>query len=681
MKREKEDTVSWYFPKRTPNNKATEEHGAEFFATESIKTAADSIVREFVQNSMDASSSKLDPADPYFDDSTKPVRVCFGVGQVNKNDIENEFGAIWEHVLATGPSLDGGRQDTYLKRWKKLQGSPQVRYLTIEDFGTTGLRGNPDDAMSDAKENNEMYYFIHTSGLSTKTGADKGNWGAGKSTYYYVSEVNTFFLLTVRSGLEPEFGKGPFSIGLSSLRPHTLGETQHLADGYFGKSIGGDGVYPVSNQESNLSTVLMSLFKFKRQEESGLSIVAPYIPEELTAPELVMSVLRNYGVVIVWGDLVVEVKDNETNESWQLSSDTIFEVLEKFAEDENIKKEISELHAVLELARWAREGDPEFVELGLHRRDAQPKWSSPEVLEEPQKEKLLELINGPNKFAVRVPVSVVLEGGGSEDSHFDVYFLAAEGGGSVIPHFYRTGLRISEASNESVRKFHSLVVIDDKPLVEMLGDAEPPSHVKWEDQTLGFRGKYKYGPSWLTFVRKAAREILAQARHDGSDGDVVSKDYFSRRDPGSGKEPKKPVECEHGILKKTCEVCKTPPPPPPTPPWFSYGGLKDGFSLKVSDNEDDEGKPLVPDGTELLIEMAYDISGGNLFKSYEKYDFDISKPNFDIKVDGGKLLKKKSTENKLYVTVKTSQKFKLQIRGFDPLRDVAIADPVVVDGE
>ena len=90
----------------------------EFFTTESVEERADSIVRESIQNSLDAAITL---------ETKVHVRFAFGVADFNGNN----FGeGLWEHVSAADT---GG----YLKG---LGEQKESRFLVVEDFGTTGLR-------------------------------------------------------------------------------------------------------------------------------------------------------------------------------------------------------------------------------------------------------------------------------------------------------------------------------------------------------------------------------------------------------------------------------------------------------------------------------------------------------------------------------------------------------------
>ncbi len=113
--------VAWVFPRQRPREKHRDPIQGEFFTTESIDSVADSVVRESVQNSLDAKAS----------DSSEPIEVRFTIGNVPSTQVAMFLEGLWPHVAACDKVAGALEKDS------------MVRFLAVEDFFTTGLRGDP----------------------------------------------------------------------------------------------------------------------------------------------------------------------------------------------------------------------------------------------------------------------------------------------------------------------------------------------------------------------------------------------------------------------------------------------------------------------------------------------------------------------------------------------------------
>ena len=163
--------MSWTFAKQTPMAKHRDPIQGEFFSTESISSDADSVVRESIQNSLDAK----------FEGGSSIVRVEFSIVTISKSKADPLFSDLWPHVKACNPKA------------ARLRDAKKVRCLVVEDFGTTGLRGDPAemyevDEGEDSDPPNEFYYFVRAEGRSSKSGSDRGSWGIGKFSYHFISK-------------------------------------------------------------------------------------------------------------------------------------------------------------------------------------------------------------------------------------------------------------------------------------------------------------------------------------------------------------------------------------------------------------------------------------------------------------------------------------------------------------
>jgi hypothetical protein len=639
--------TTWFFTPRGLMHKDRDPVLGEFFTTDSIKTTADSIVRESIQNSIDANSG------------SGPVVVRFAVGRASRAETEDLFSGLWEHV---GASDEGAGL---------LSAENNFRYVTVEDFGTTGLRGDPEDVMGNAGDKeNEFYFFVRAEGKSSKSGATRGSWGVGKYTYLDASMINAMFVLTARGGNGPVGGNGPLAIGMAVLKNHRL-ENPHgpsdiyTPDGYLaevrpltgGDYAGEDAILPFG-ADSDMPERIRAAFNLQRRDEPGLSVVVPYVPAELTYDELVRSVARNYGILIGSGELAVTVVDETGNET-TLDSDSIRAVLEGL----EASPERQELIDELSLALWGAGLTAENrTELGEHPLENMPSWQTDVLMTEEQAKTIRDALTSGQNLAVRVPIPITPHADAvTRWSYLDVFFGPSETK-RTKPHFYRQGLRISEIKSESVSGLRSLVIINDPELAAFLGAAEGVSHVDWSATTARFVGKYAYGQNWLAFVKGAPHQILRRARSAEEDEDLdLASDYFSIPDDEDGPvlpPPVTPPEPPEG-----CGPVVPPPPPPPPrrPRRYRIEPLGDGGFSVTATRE-------VPKGAVLTIGVAYDIPGGNPIKNWQPADFRLD--YMTVEIEGGDLVEK--SDNKIQARSTGNEGLKVKVQGFDPQRDLFV---------
>src|SRR5690554_1039476 len=190
------------WPDRTP-------HESEFFR---LTEPAEAVVREFIQNSLDARVSNR-PEDKV------QIRFCFN--ETTRDSIETFFSGIEKHLEA----CDYGIPD---------KANP-VPYIVIEDFNTTGLDG---DISQGSKSN--FSNFWHGEGTSTKGGRKAGRWGLGKVTFHLASSLKIFWGFTSRVDDSKKF-----LMGKALLKPHTIDSKNYIYLGYYAQ----DQWYPIDNED------------------------------------------------------------------------------------------------------------------------------------------------------------------------------------------------------------------------------------------------------------------------------------------------------------------------------------------------------------------------------------------------------------------------------------------------
>ena len=114
----------WRFRQQYPGEININPIQGEFFRTDSLESIADALVREAIQNSLDAALSN----------STITVKFTFDLIPEKKlSDKRSELLlSLWPHLKAPGT----GSTDIPMK-------TNEVPVLVVEDFGTRGLQGDP----------------------------------------------------------------------------------------------------------------------------------------------------------------------------------------------------------------------------------------------------------------------------------------------------------------------------------------------------------------------------------------------------------------------------------------------------------------------------------------------------------------------------------------------------------
>lgn len=620
-------TARWFFRKKTPRDTVREPIQGEFFSNEAIDNTTEALVREAIQNSLDNPSKLAERVVLRF-------VFCGGSEARSSREISVLTDGLFEHLAAQGNGL-----------LHAVTVEDRCPFLLIEDFGTTGLTGNPESWDAEEESRNNFYSFFRAEGQSDKSGVSLGRWGVGKFVFPRSSRASTFFALTV-----PEGAASPLLMGRAILRSHKVRDTIFLPDGYWG--VGQDEnkpVLPIS--EPSLINRFRELFEIRRTTEPGLSVVVPWIDEEETSVEdLEKACIRDYFFPILQGRLEVQIEANGRKS--HLTSGTLQSAAAASAGDSK----------VIALAEWSLKTEQPAVELERHASDSAPKWTA-EVMPLEAARAIVSNLDAGNRVAVRIPVIVRkkdVEPRTSEWSHFDVYLAPDTDGASHPAAFVRNGILISGASSRRVQGLRALVVANDEPIAKLLGDSENPSHTEWKKDTRGFTDRYTHAKQTLDFVKDSVREILALARSFDREPDrLLLADLFP--EDANGRD----VRGQRRRRSVTPDVSSVPDVPVKggAPARYRLYKAEAGFRLAEGDAEAD-----VPE--RLNVQMAYRVRRGNALKKYDPADFDVARRPIVIKCDGGASVLAAS-RNAIDIAV-TARPFSVSVTGFDRNRDLFV---------
>jgi hypothetical protein len=626
----------WYFREKMPGETIREPVQGEFFATDAISDPGMALVREGIQNAMDAGVG-----------GTVLVRIFVSGDEkaISASQATKLFGAAWDHYKAPGSGI---RPDSLPNL------NLPCRFIAFEDFQTCGLEGKPEDAFRLAEGGkNHFYHFFRAEGQSDKGEGNRGSWGVGKHVFIRSSQINTIFGLTIRAD-----DKKLLLMGKTVLKSHAHGAEKEcrFQDGYYGlpPSDGQQLVMPeVASQEID---DFQNLFGLQRGHEPGLSIVVPWPDPDITDRALILAVLRDYFWPILNGQLevIVETPSVET----VLDAKTILREVGRL--DGHFS---ADLKSVVDLAIWAKSvDDQDRVVLQSPSSENSGIWSE-SLVSTPLLEKVRADYFAGNRIAVRVPMTVRPKSKDSLQSHFDIYMIRDSSDVSGRPTFIREGIIISKVDSPRTRGVRALVIVEDLPIAAFLRTAENPSHTEWQHVRL--KDDYKQGYRRdLEFVKRGVHELLQMIIvKDVEEDPTLLADYFSIPSMPDDEDVVK-TKVRKGQDKDGNTPPVVTPPLPSKPARFRINKLDGGFSILPSK----EGV-APPEG--LRISVAYDVRRGSPLRKYHSADFDLGKLPIQLlpPPKGIKVIDRSA--NRISVSIEDPD-FALHLTGFDRRRQLYV---------
>lgn len=598
----------------------------EFFTTEAVGSINDALVRESIQNSLDAAHGE------------GPVTVRFSFYSEPKKDatVDAYLDGLASHLNA---------------RHSGILGLPEkneaLDYILIEDYGTRGLQGDVrqyDDLDDDIKKN-DFYYFWRNIGRTRKETTDIGRWGLGKTVFQAASRINAFFGFTIRR----DDGRA-LLMGQAVLKIHRVDGSRFAPHGYFGL-FEDDLALPMDDRA--YLKAFSTRFHLERSDRPGLSVLIPYPDREITPRDCLRSCIRHYFFPILSGRLIIEFRADGAH--YVLDAGLLDEVLKKTR-----WKEKQGMLGLIDFTRWAI-GQPESGLIRLNRPTAGRAPKLRELFDEKRIDALQQRFSKGDRLAFFVPVHVMRQKGGEiRTTGFSVYLERDEKLEKAEDHFIRQGITIPEVTSLRHKGVRAIVSIAERELSTFLGDAENPAHTEWERNSKKFKKKYTLGPSTLDFVKTSPREIvkvLTQPRK-GRDENLLRHIFslptqpkqisgaFEKDAAGSSDPSTREDEIVDIISSKNLKLSP----------------IKGGFRLRRRPH----AKKLP---RYISLWVAYEVRSGNPFKKFSPFDFELTKAPIEMELQGAKLIFCK--ENLIQIEVQRGD-FRLSVTGFDMHRDLRI---------
>ena len=623
----------------------------EFFSAD----LPERFIRESVQNSLDARAG------------AEPVTVRFTIsgtdGAVPGERAGPYLAGLQPHfeavMRAESASLERGseRRQELEGRLDLLQGA--LPFLVVEDFGTTGLRGDITANEIQAK-GNDFWGFFRSIGISPKDEDAGGSWGLGKWVFPDASKLNAFLGVTRRTG-----ERRLLLMGQTMLKLHELEGRKYPPVGFFAAgsdaedrdwlpmpvesaALGSRDDRSTENLGAGFVRAATSDFGLRLGGEPGTSVVIPHPMDELTVPaNLARAAIRQYFHPIIAGDLVVEIA-SPGQPLCRIDTETIVdEALRRGdgAEDDP-EQRAKALIRVIQLAKWGQRQEDGLVEADARR-------TKPAVAPD-QVENLRARLAEGRRLAFRVWSKVR-----GKPNSFQVFLEGDDSLASGHDYYVRGHLHIPRMDYLSRHHARALVVVDNtSDLGHLLRDAEGPAHEKWRADAPRLKEKgWPAAAERVREVQNAAARILealaekpADVRRDAL-SDLFPADTGGRRGPGPGRPPPGPGLPEH------------------RPPLL-IDPVPGGFRLRPGGNGDLTGRTFA-------VRMAYDVARGTTNTAFSRFGGglragcpDFSLRNGQLEVQPEDCEAEVTSENEFHLRVRGPD-FSLGVRGFDE-RDLVV---------
>ncbi|MCL4528123.1 MAG: hypothetical protein M1282_01775 [Chloroflexi bacterium] len=629
--------MKWSFRKQEPGEITRDPIIGEFFSTEAIENPAEALVREGIQNALDAKTEQ-----------TVRVRIFLGNGDqtLKKDQLSLWFDGIWDHVNTKG----NGLRDVPTPK-------DPCPYLVFEDFGTTGLQGDVHQPFDEPGNKNSFFYFFRAEGRSGKGETDRGRWGIGKHVFPRSSRVSTYFGFTVRAD-----DRAHFLMGHTILKSHKMQGNNYAPDGYLGEPSQNNAlILPIT--DSKTLDRFRKDFHLSRKDEPGLSIAVPFVDSDITVQHLKHAAASGYFYPILKAELVVDI--DTPNQTSRIDAKTL---LSEIGDLETNGK--SELISLIGFADWAvhNSSGKEYV-LNPCTLDA-PVWSD-DLIPQEIFENIRHDLDSGKSIAFHVGITVYEKGKKSKLSYFNVY-LRQDGFKSGRPVFIREGIIISDIHARTAPGVRSLVVVEDKPLATLLGDSENPAHTQWQKDSSNFRKKYVNGKNYIEFVTRIVSNIVsALAAREKEKDPYLFADIFSLPLDAMNEYDESLLNVHQSKGDKKTGVKRTKINHQKKP--FQISKISGGFKVIPSD------LPIEPQ-TKLKILVAYDLRRGNPLQKYLLSDFELGKPPIKYKDSQRGINVLKVEANQILLEV-TDTDFQLVVNGFDDKRDLFVKVDEAEEGQ
>ena len=625
----------WHFNRRRACDRMRDSANDAFFTAESLENLSEALVREGIQNSLDAARRNSAYG--------REVRVRIALVQKASPETRQAISGLFQSAK------DHFEKGLEHERAAELL-SGDIGYLVFEDFGTRGLNGDASEWQLEKAEENAFFSFFRAEGRSAKSGENLGRWGIGKQVFPTASRLHSMFGLSVRSDSPTRV-----LMGSAVVRTHSIGGDDYQPDGWFGcRENDGQQVLPVT--EASFLESFEGMFGLTRRQDLGLSVVVPCVDERVNIDDLRRGVVRNFFWPILLGELIVELEG--PSGAWRIDAETLAVHRMLLPAPEA---------AVVEFAAWASTAKPTEIVTLPQEAATRPDWRAigPALLPDAKIEEIRRSLEKHQRAGVKVPVRVRPKSGDGERddqmSFFTVFIAPCRDTGHR-PLFLRDGILIKDVRSPQLQGCRSLVEVEDRPLAGLLGDAEGVNHTQWQKDSPKFHNRFVYGPDTIKFVTRSVYEIMQalHARDTKGDPNLLIDLFFLPTEQGPTEPTSRPEPVGPGTV-----VPPPPPPPPARPKRFDLRQVDGGFLLRQGNS------PLDTLPLRIRIEAGYAVRRGNAIRRWAPDDFVFTRQPLRQEPKPSGVLVVREDGNCLDLEVRKTD-FQFGVCGFDKKRDLVV---------
>ena len=648
---DKNPVNTWLGTKKGANQVENESQHANFFTNTDVLTGQSILIRESIQNAIDA----RDKANGH-----SKAKVRFYVGTVSSSIGKKYF------------------KDQYVRIEKCLRNVPSLEedchFIAVEDFNTTGLVGSVKNDLPEGDSRiGSFFFFTWATGKSNKSAGTRGKNGVGKIVFPKTSKIKSFLVFSSRDNAVVPNEPRNLLFGTSILKTHELDGVKWLPESHWMcvDDSANEPMHVPGSNENSISEFAKDWKLERKLNQKGTSIVIPYRDENFSGKNLAQCIAQDYFVAILEGILEVEVID-ESGFQVTMNAENITENLEALDESLMTKtsKNKAELLALCKLF-MARQSKLTSVVNTTGNTKGRNYWDE-HKFDESERDSIREKLESGMTLEFRVStfVPAISDGTPFAEDFFSV--LVSQKEGSNLPStFAREGIIIPSANINRIDGFTTLVVIDSGRLADLLGDAEGPSHEKWSWEEEKFQGKYSpkvAGEETIKFVRQAVVSLLRkiQVQINELEDSRYANAFPLQSDlglrPNEGEENATPAGSVKRARKKVKKIGGGRPIKPVlVSENFNVINTNAGFVIKPS-----AFSTLLP-GHKFEVKAGYDLSAGNpLVKS--AIDFEIA---HRLSKNSGVTIV--SSEGNFITFAIDKLPFECAFDGFHTYRDVVVA--------
>jgi hypothetical protein len=492
-----------------------------------------------------------------------------------------------------------------------------------------------------------------------------GRFGLGKTTYAVLSKISTYYGLTIRESDGREM-----LMGQTILKSHNRHDEKRQVYGY--KPYGLFGMYdddscfakPIEDREFIQS--FKKTFNLSRVSQSGLSVVVPFVSENINAESLAYSFIEQFFYLVIKDEIDITVEEGQKR--FVINRDNILDVLgtidvSQIDEFESAGfKSQRQMMKVIEFSKWVQERqDSDYVQLPKVDVSYKPRWNKSMIFND---EKLWEQVrkkfDSGERIAFKVPIKYHPVNSNPEIRWFEVYL--ERDSESVRPEsiFIRDGLFISSVKSLERGAVRGIVLISDPCLSQMFGDAENPAHTDWNWELQNFKDRYHDPRPTIQFVKSSLKQIYQHLLKplEGLQKDFLVDMFYVPTDNGNSKKNNKPQgDNEDGDETRPDDIPDLTKKIEPLIARRFFSGVRIYRNKRCQE---------IPETFTVLF--GYRAKNKNAIKKYEHADFDVSSAPIEVESKGIRLLERE--KNKIVFQVVNKNDFELNVIGFDFNRDL-----------